>query len=114
MIIAVYLSFIMFNDKILKFSTGPQVSFLLSISIYFIFSYIFKNYNVIHSYFNYRLVFYFFKIIFISGLTVFIFGFFFGNKYFFFNASYVLNQFTLFFILICTLRYSIRLNSAYV
>ena len=111
MIIAVYLSFIMFNDKILKFSTGPQVSFLLSISIYFIFSYIFKNYNVIHSYFNYRSVFDIFKIILISGLTVFILGFFFGNKYFFFNASYVLNQFTLFFIFICTLRYSIRLLS---
>ena len=77
MIVAVYLSFIMFNDKILKFSAGPQASFLISITIYFIYSYIFKNYNVIHSYFNYRSVFDIFKIILISGFTVFIFSFFF-------------------------------------
>ena len=111
MLVAVYISFILYNDKFLTFSAGPQTSFLISIVIYFVFSYLLKNYNVIHSYFNYRGIFDIFKITILSGLTVFCLGLILNIGYFFFNISYLINQFFLFFIFSCGLRYLIRFIS---
>ncbi len=37
MLCSVYIAFILFNDRIVRFSTGPQISFLLSIFLYFFF-----------------------------------------------------------------------------
>ena len=107
MLSAVYIAFMLFNNKFLTFSTGPQLSFVISINVYFFFSYIFKTYNVIHSYFNYRNVFDLFKVIISSGFVIFIFGIILNLNYFF-NISYLLNQFFLFFLLSCSTRYLIR------
>lgn len=111
MFCSVFIAFILFNDRIVTFSTGPQISFLVSIFLYFVFSYFFKTYNAIHSYFNYRDAFDIFKVIFASGFTMFLIGVLFNIKYFFFNVSYLLNQFFLFYIFACTLRSLIRLIS---
>ena len=111
MLLAVYIAFILFNNKFLTFSTGPQVSFLISINVYLFFSYIFKNYNIIHSYFNYRAVLDLFKVVTLSAFTIFIFGTLLNSYYFFFNISYILNQFFLFFLLTCSLRFFIRFIS---
>ena len=110
MLSAVYIAFMLFNNKFLTFSTGPQLSFVISINVYFFFSYIFKTYNVIHSYFNYRNVFDLFKVIISSGFVIFIFGIILNLNYFF-NISYLLNQFFLFFLLSCSIRYLIRFTS---
>ena len=112
MLCSVYIAFILFNDRIVRFSTGPQISFLLSIFLYFFFSYLFKTYKAIHSYFNYRDAFDIFKVIFASGVTIFLIGVPFNIKYFFFNVSYLLNQFFLFYLFAYTLRYLIRLISS--
>ena len=84
MLCSVYIAFILFNDRIVTFSTGPQISFLVSIFLYFLFSYFFKTYNAIHSYFNYRDALDIFKAIFASGFTMFLVGILFNIKYFFF------------------------------
>ena len=111
MFFAVFLAFVLFNEKLVKFSTGPQISFLISLSTYFLYSYIFKTYNVIHAYFNYRGVFDIFKVIFTSGITIFLIGIFLDLTYFFFNISYLINEFFLFFLFACTARFLIRFVS---
>jgi len=111
MLFSVFAAFILFNERFVTFSTGPQISFLISLIVYFLFSYVFKTYNVIHSYFNYRGVFDIFKVIFVSGIVIFLIGILLDSNYFFFNISYLINQFFLFFLLACTTRYLIRFIS---
>ena len=41
MFFAVFLAFVLFNERLVKFSTGPQISLLISLSTYFLYSYIF-------------------------------------------------------------------------
>ena len=75
MFFAVFLAFVLFNERLVKFSTGPQISLLISLSTYFLYSYIFKTYNVLHAYFNYRGVFDIFKVIYFWNNYIF-------NRYF--------------------------------
>ncbi len=84
MLFSVFAAFILFNERFVTFSTGPQISFLISLIVYFLFSYVFKTYNVIHSYFNYRGVFDIFKVIFVSGIVIFLIGILLDSNYFFF------------------------------
>ena len=111
MLIAVYLAFIILNNKILPYSSGPQASFLISITSYFIFSIYFKNYNIVYRYFNYRDIFNILKATILSAFLIFLTNIFTDIRYFFQEISYILNQYLIFFILINLIRYFIKFTS---